>query len=208
MNDEIHRHLDGELPADALAGRDRRDADDWDRMLASFRQSAPTGKAPPWLEDKVMAEIATLPEKGLVARFLDWLLNPAPVRVSPLAAGLVAAGIALAIVLPGRGGTPADPTPVAGTDPVEVVYVQFLLEAPRATSVAVAGDFNDWEPSFALDDADGDGIWSGRIPVRPGIHAYMFVVDETQWMTDPNAARYQDDGFGNRNAVLAVGTSG
>jgi 1,4-alpha-glucan branching enzyme len=88
------------------------------------------------------------------------------------------------------------------------VYVQFMLDAPSATSVAVAGDFTDWEPAFTLDDPDGDGIWAGRIPVRPGVHAYMFVVDETQWMTDPNAGRYQDDGFGNRNAVLAVGTSG
>jgi 1,4-alpha-glucan branching enzyme len=77
-----------------------------------------------------------------------------------------------------------------------------------ATSVAVAGDFNGWEPSFVLADPDGDGVWSGRVPVSPGVHAYMFVVDETEWRTDPNAAGYQDDGFGNRNAVLAVGTSG
>jgi 1,4-alpha-glucan branching enzyme len=88
-----------------------------------------------------------------------------------------------------------------------VVYVQFLLEAPSATSVAVAGDFSDWEPAFALQDPDGDGVWSARVPVQPGVHAYMFLVDDTSWQTDPNAGRYQDDGFGNRNAVLAVGAS-
>jgi 1,4-alpha-glucan branching enzyme len=77
-----------------------------------------------------------------------------------------------------------------------------------ATSVAVAGDFSGWEPSFTLDDLDGDGVWSGRVPVRPGVHAYMFVIDGTEWMTDPHAGHYQDDGFGNRNAVLAVGSSG
>jgi 1,4-alpha-glucan branching enzyme len=89
-----------------------------------------------------------------------------------------------------------------------VVYVQFILEAPAATSVAVAGDFSGWEPAFALEDPDGDGVWSARVPVRPGVHAYMFLIDETSWETDPNAGRYQDDGFGNRNAVLAVGASG
>jgi 1,4-alpha-glucan branching enzyme len=73
--------------------------------------------------------------------------------------------------------------------------------------VAVAGDFSDWEPAFAMQDPDGDGVWSARVPVRPGVHAYMFLVDETSWQTDPNAGRYQDDGFGNRNAVLAVGAS-
>lgn len=208
MIDEINRHLDGEITADDLADEDRRAAADWDRMLTSFRQAAPSGSTPPWLEQKVMAEIHALPEKGAVGRFVDWVVSPAPVRVSPLVAGVVAAGFALAILLPGRGTTPIDPPPPGGGGAVEVVYVQFLLEAPAASSVAVAGDFNDWEPSFVLDDPDGDGVWSGRVPVRPGVHAYMFVIDETEWLTDPNAARYQDDGFGNRNAVLAVGASG
>ena len=207
MRDDIHRHLDGELPAEALSGEDRAVVDDWDRMVASFRRAAPSSGAPTWLEQKVMAEIATLPERGPLARLWGWLVSPEAIRVSPLAAALVTAGVVLALVLPGRGTAP-DPGPVAGSGPVEVVYVQFVLDAPAATSVAVAGDFTDWEPAFTLDDPDGDGIWSGRIPVRPGVHAYMFVVDETQWMTDPNAGRYQDDGFGNRNAVLAVGTSG
>ena len=85
--------------------------------------------------------------------------------------------------------------------------MQFVLEAPTATSVAVAGDFSGWEPSFALEDLDGDGVWSGRVPVEPGVYTYMFLIDGTQWQTDPRANRYQDDGFGSRNAVLAVGAS-
>jgi 1,4-alpha-glucan branching enzyme len=114
----------------------------------------------------------------------------------------------LAILLPQRGTAPPDPGAIAGGGVVEVVYVQFVLDAPTATSVAVAGDFTDWQPEFTLDDSDGDGVWSGRIPIRPGVHGYMFLIDETEWRTDPNAGRYQDDGFGNRNAVLAVGASG
>jgi hypothetical protein len=49
-------------------------------------------------------------------------------------------------------------------------------------------------------------VWTGRVPVRPGLHAYMFLVDDTTWMTDPRAERYAEDGFGNRNAILAVAT--
>jgi hypothetical protein len=205
MRDDIHRHLDGELPADALTGEDREVVDEWDRMVASFRRSAPRTGAPARLEQNVMAEIHGLPEAGPGRRLLAWLVSPAPIRVPPLAAALVAAGVVLALVLP-RGG--ANPGTVTSGGPVEVVYVQFVLDAPSASSVAVAGDFTDWEPAFTLDDPDGDGIWSGRIPVRPGVHAYMFLVDQTEWLTDPNAGRYLDDGFGNRNAVLAVGTSG
>ena len=42
------------------------------------------------------------------------------------------------------------------------------------------------------------------MPIQPGVHKYMFVIDGTEWVTDPDAERYAEDGFGNRNAVLAV----
>lgn len=210
MREDVHRHLDGDLPAESLADEDREFVDQWERIVASFRQAAPRGSAPPWLEDRVMAEIDALPRRGPVRRLVGWLVRPAPVAVSPLAAGLAAACVALVSWLPGSGARSPEgsPTGVTSADAPQVVYVQFVLEAPAATSVAVAGDFTEWEPSFTLDDADGDGVWSGRVPIHPGVHAYMFVVDETEWRTDPNASRYQDDGFGNRNAVLAVGMSG
>jgi len=85
-----------------------------------------------------------------------------------------------------------------------VVYVQFELKAPGARSVAVGGDFDDWSGASPLEDPDGDGIWTGRVAVRPGVYTYMFLVDGSDWVTDPEANRYTDDGFGNRNAVLAV----
>jgi hypothetical protein len=173
-------------------------------MIAAFRTAAPRGSAPAWLEQRVMAEIEALPERSLVQRAWSWLVRPAPVRVSPLSAGLVAAAIAAVLLLSGQPGADGGDGTAAGEP---VVYVQFVLEAPMATSVAVAGDFSDWQPSFTLTDTDGDGVWTGRVPVRPGVHGYMFLIDETRWQTDPQAERYQDDGFGNRNAVLAVGAS-
>jgi hypothetical protein len=210
MNDPIHRHLDGELDAAALGADDRAEVDAWARMLDAFRVSAPPAAgAPAWLEDRVMAEIDAMPNTGPLRRAWTWLVRPAPVRISPLAAGLAAAAFALVILLPGRN-RPSDGGQASGPAAVStgsVVYVQFVLEAPDARSVAVAGDFSDWAPAFALDDPDGDGVWTGRVPVRPGVHTYMFLVDGAQWRTDPRAERYQDDGFGNRNAVLAV-TSG
>jgi hypothetical protein len=205
LNDELHRHLDGDLPSDALAPEERQQADAWDRMVTSFRAAAPGGGVPPWLEQRVMAEIATIPERGPVRRALEWLVGSASVRVSPLTAGLVTAALAIAVLVP-RVESPEQSG--VGDDAVApIVYVQFVLEAPNAMSVAVAGDFSSWEPSFALEDLDGDGVWSARVPLTPGVHSYMFLVDETSWLTDPNALRYQDDGFGNRNAVLAVGAS-
>ena len=84
------------------------------------------------------------------------------------------------------------------------VYVQFVVEAGAAESVHLAGDFSDWEPTISLDDSDGDGIWSGRVPLEPGVHEYMFVIDGSEWVPDPNAAASRDDGFGRQNSLLAV----
>lgn len=177
--------------------------DEWDRMVAAFRTAAPTGSAPPWLEQRVMAEIEAMPERGPVGRALEWMLRPAPIRVSPMVGGLVVAAFVAVIAMPSRITDPAAPAPSPGT--VEsIVYVQFVLDAPGASTVAVAGDFSEWEPAFDLDDADGDGVWTGRVPVEPGVHTYMFLIDGNEWQTDPRADRYQDDGFGNRNAILAV----
>lgn len=210
------------VAAERTDADERGDYDEWERMIAAFRQSAPrsTG-APPWLEQKVMAEIDALPEAGPLARLAQWLVRPAPIRVPPLAGLAVAAGLALLITLPRTGGDlgggpvdgpggaidgAGDVLPVGGDagGVQAVVYVQFVLEAPGANSVAVAGDFSEWEPEYTLEDVDGDGIWTGRVPVEPGVHSYMFLIDGTQWQTDPRAERYSDDGFGNQNAVLAV----
>lgn len=217
MNEDLHRHLDGEIPAGELGDEARREAEAWDRLLAGFRTETVGPAAPPWLETRVMAEIEALPEPGFLRRALSWLVAPHPVRLSPLTAGLVTAALA-GILIVGRQGLDTLSTGAVAVDGSEsafaasveeggaVVYVQFILDAPGAASVAVTGDFDGWEGSHSLQDTDGDGVWSGRVPIRPGVHAYMFLVDGSTWMTDPRADRFQEDGFGNRNAILAVAT--
>ena len=206
MNDEMrgpatpdrHDEPTADVPDESTADA----PDEWDRMVAAFRTAAPRGSAPAWLEQRVMAEIEAMPERGSLARVLEWLLRPAPIRVSPMMGGLVLAAFAAVIALPSRGPGPEVVPPTGGGE--AIVYVQFVLDAPGANAVAVAGDFSEWEPTFELQDADGDGVWTGRVPVEPGVHTYMFLIDGNEWQTDPRADRYQDDGFGNRNAVLAV----
>ncbi len=210
MTDDLDRYLDGEVGADALGATSRADAEAWNRMVESFRTTAPRAVAPAWLEQKVMGDIEALPRPGALARAFEWLMNPTPVRVSPLATALVLAAFAVVLLLPQATPevarqTPGVATAAGGAEPV--VYVQFVLEAPGATSVSLAGDFSDWEASVTLADQNEDGLWTARVPVRPGVYGYMFLIDGTEWQTDPRADRYQDDGFGNRNAVLAVAAS-
>jgi hypothetical protein len=83
--------------------------------------------------------------------------------------------------------------------------VQFSLRITdnKAHTVAIAGDFNGWNPHL-LEDSDGDGIWTGTLKLEPGRYEYMFVLDGEKWFPDPNALRYVKDGFGNKNAILEI----
>ena len=85
------------------------------------------------------------------------------------------------------------------------VEVTFTISGIKANQIAVAGDFNGWNTSAnQLEDPDGDGIWTGKMYLKPGRYEYMLVVDDGKWVTDPNAKVYADDGFGSKNAVLFI----
>lgn len=205
MNDDVHEFLDGDRRHADLDGALRAEAEGWERLLESARRDVP-GAAPPWLEGRIMEEVRSLARE----ESSHWLVRRRTLRVSPMAMGLAAAAMLVVALGPWvMGVTGGDPgglgTAAAPVEGETVVYVQFVLEAPGATSVAVSGDFNEWDQTLhRLEDVDGDGVWAGRIPIQPGIHEYMFVIDGEEWVTDPRAERYADDGFGNLNALLAV----
>ena len=85
--------------------------------------------------------------------------------------------------------------------------VQFSLKFDdnKAHTVAIAGDFNNWDPQTnTLEDPEGDGIWTGTLNLKPGRYEYMFVLDGEIWVPDPNSLRFVKDGFGNRNSILEI----
>lgn len=66
--------------------------------------------------------------------------------------------------------------------------VRFTLSAPRATSVAVAGSFNRWDPRRDLmSGPDHRGVWSITLPIPPGRYEYLFVINGEKWLLDPFA---------------------
>ncbi len=74
---------------------------------------------------------------------------------------------------------------------------------PEAESVAIAGDFNGWNPGLTPLRRSSNGLWTFTIPLKPGRYQYMFSVDG-RWVTDPLASEFSPDGFGDENAVLDV----
>ncbi len=83
--------------------------------------------------------------------------------------------------------------------------VRFVLEAPDATSVWLAADFNDWSPSgYELEKAP-DGTWSITVRLRRGAsYSYNFVIDGERWVADPAAPSGLDDGLGGVCSSLSL----
>lgn len=204
MHPDLHRYLDGHLPREALPAELRGEAEEWDALL-DVASDLRKVRAPAGLETLVME---ALPAPAPWVRLWRWLVQPREVHVRPLTALLAGAVGALALVTwPQDAPTRSEmPVAIAAHRSGEAgAYVQFILVNPQAHSVALAGDFNDWNPEGAqLSDPEGNGIWTGSFVLPEGVHQYMFVVDGERWVTDPRAGGYVDDGFGMRNALVTV----
>lgn len=168
---------EGEAALRLLAAVDRRPvqlSDVTERVMGAVRGRAPS----PWWHR--MAE-----PRELRLRVRPWLLAPA-----------LAVAAALVLWL-GRPGSP-------GTESPTMVTVRFVLVAPDARSVSLAGTFNQWDTSATPLVRTGDaGPWTATLTLPAGQHQYAFVVDGARWVPDP-AAPGVDDGFGRRNSVLAL----
>lgn len=82
--------------------------------------------------------------------------------------------------------------------------VLFATEAPGATSVAIAGDFNNWQPGATLMERNGDGSsFVALLPLPPGRYRYRYVIDG-QWRSDPNNEYVESNPFGELNSVVEV----
>jgi hypothetical protein len=92
----------------------------------------------------------------------------------------------------------------SGLSASRTVVVRFELSAPEADSVALVGDFNDWEPkNYRLEDRDGDGIWEIEVELEEDrVYTYNFLVDDDEWIADPSAKTRVRDSFGGEKSVL------
>jgi 1,4-alpha-glucan branching enzyme len=89
------------------------------------------------------------------------------------------------------------------TTAAEPQEVTFRLDAPFASQVFLAGEFNDWSPTAEPMGKGDDGIWRVTVQLDPGRYEYKFVVDGT-WMEDPENPDMVPDPYGGNNSVITV----
>lgn len=89
------------------------------------------------------------------------------------------------------------------SETTDQVWLRFVYIDENAESIAVAGDFSDWDPiPLTKQEINGEQVWTGLVSMARGEHRYMFVKDGETWLTDPLAPVQREDGFGNKNAVI------
>ena len=210
-HDLVKRLLDGELTLADLPPALRAEGEEALRLVGSFNRTPVT--LSPALTARVMAAVRQR-SKSRARRAWRWLATPRDVdvrvRVRPWVVGAALAAVAaLAILVISPHGRPAaSPSVARKGDDANVVFVRFVLLAPDAKRVTVAGTFNQWDQNAApLIPAGTGGVWTTTLALPVGQHQYAFVVDGRRWVADP-AAPAVDDGFGRRNSVVAVTQQG
>jgi hypothetical protein len=139
----------------------------------------------------------------------QWMLAPQVIRVRPAvaAAALVILAVSATWLATRFASPAADESTVVATAPT--VFVRFELSAPEAQTVGLVGSFNEWSgEATPLIRSPDTGVWSATVPLIPGKHEYLFVIDGEQWVPDPQAHAQVDDGFGQTNSVITVGPRG
>jgi 1,4-alpha-glucan branching enzyme len=117
---------------------------------------------------------------------------------------VVVVGGAAAAAPVAKAATPVAPAAKGAGAAVTAAGVVFKFAGPAST-VNLAGEFNNWSTSAdpLVKNADGSFTLTKALPA--GRYAYKFVLDGANWKEDPNAAESVDDGYGGKNSVVVVG---
>lgn len=178
-----------------------------ERVMSAIEEREAASSAPVAETGRVTVQrlLRRLVREATRPRSLSLRWRPATALGSALALAAVLALVLLGPIRPGTTGVPADQPSGVTTAEADSVRVRFVYQNEAAASVAVAGDFSNWEPiPLSRHRRDGRVIWAATIPLPRGEHRYMYVVDSVQWVTDPLATTVLEDGFGNLNAILSL----
>ena len=80
--------------------------------------------------------------------------------------------------------------PAKATAPKKVA-VEFVADCPLATTVSVAGSFNNWTVDADMLKKDKKtGLWVAKISLVPGDYEYKFVCDGVNWDAGDNKIKH------------------
>ena len=143
------------------------------RVAGELRRPVPIS---PDFDARVMASVRRAPPARAL-RAWAWLREPRTLAVSPLGGLAMAAGVAglMLVGIWGAGRSAGSREQGAGSGAAAVgalaagapASVTFVFLAPEARSVALAGDFDGWDPARLPMQRQGSGLWTVDRSCRP-----------------------------------------
>jgi hypothetical protein len=79
--------------------------------------------------------------------------------------------------------------------------VRFVVHAPGASRVDLAGDFTDWQ-AVALRQT-GDNVWEAVLPIASGAHRLNVRIDAGRWTAPAGTTRLTDE-FGGEVGMVTI----
>ena len=79
----------------------------------------------------------------------------------------------------------------------------FIIPAPEAHSVLLAGDFTHWQNWAIPMRRQRGGLWKATVQLFPGTYHYRFIVDG-QWRDDPQSNCHVPNPYGGRDSIREV----
>jgi hypothetical protein len=139
-------------------------------------------------------------------RALRWARSPRSITFTPLQAAYLASALVLFSLVGALYLVKGDQRSLSGSAFQDRLPVTLALNVPEAQTVAVVGTFNGWHgKGYEMRWDQTRGAWTLVLQLPAGRYEYAFLLDDEKLIPDPGAGFYQDDGFGNQNAVLIVG---
>jgi cytoskeletal protein CcmA (bactofilin family) len=119
----------------------------------------------------------------------EWMADPETPEKVPDGMG----GYATPLIVKGKK---------AGTE--DITTHIFSLDRPEAGEIRISASWSDWNPDEGKMTRDEDGVWSTRVALPPGLHAYMFCVDG-KCIADPDEPDLAvTDRYGRRVTTVIV----
>ena len=207
MNSQVQKALDGDASGQALTPAERAELAAVESQIDAVLCAIPTRPLPdlaPVVLERIRREsrarsAASPSAPSRVRNAAAWLWRPQAISIAWRPAYALAAA---AVFMAAFALDSLRPRPANVVAAPQQVLTQFVLSAPGAKNVAVAGDFSGWKPVHVMTRSEA-GVWTVVVLLDPGVHDYAFVVDGERWVPDP-AAPLLNDGFGGVNSRLAV----
>ncbi len=118
-----------------------------------------------------------------------------PLYIAAAVSAAVAAFIATILFWPAR----QEVNVAAAPEPY-----RFVIYRPNTSRAEIAGDFTGWK-RVSMERISMSGYWEISLPLHPGEHRYVFILDGHKRLADPTVMAREQDDFGGENSILVTG---